>query len=134
MNQPANPAPGCTGALIYVVDDEMMICEMIAEVLTAAGHRVETFSDPSAAVTAFLRASPRPALVMTDYVMANLDGLKLIGIVKAAQPGLKTILFSGYVRWQFLHSRGEQPDQFLSKPFTAEQLSTTVASVLQAAS
>lgn len=131
MNQPATPAPAGTGALIYVVDDEMMICEMIAEVLTAAGHQVKVFSDPSAAVAAFLGAVPRPTLVMTDYVMANLDGLKLIGIVKAAQPGLKTILFSGYVRWQFLHSRGEQPDGFLTKPFTAEQLSSSVASVLK---
>lgn len=131
MSQPENPLPASTGALIYVVDDEGTICEMVEAVLTMAGHRVLMFTDPAAAVAAFLKADPKPALVMTDYVMPDMNGSRLIGIVKAAKPGLKTILFSGHVQGHFLHGRGEQPDHFLTKPFSAELLTRAVAQVLK---
>ena len=135
MNQPADSsstnADAGAGALIFVVDDEATIGEMISEVLTSVGHRVVVFTEPAETLAAFLRADPKPVLVMSDYVMSGMDGLKLIGLLKAAQPGLRTILFSGYMRGPFLQGEGEQADAFLTKPFMAAQLCATVAQVLK---
>ena len=72
MNQPpANPVPPDDESrpLVFAVDDEPMLLELVVLVLEPLGFRVRTFRDPATALRAFALANPRPAVIVTDYAM-----------------------------------------------------------------
>ncbi len=60
------------GDLVLVVDDDREIREVTAEILTAAGYSVQTACDGRQALE--LLRSIRPALILLDLNMPNLDG------------------------------------------------------------
>ncbi len=121
--KPANPKQSKSiGALIYVVDDEPMLLELAAVVLEPHGYRIETYRDPSAALRAYEAASPRPALVITDYAMHQMNGMDLIMGCKKLQPSQKILLVSGTVSETIYHNSSQKPDRFLAKPYQANQL------------
>jgi CheY-like chemotaxis protein len=118
------------GALIYVVDDEPMVGELVATVLEMAGFQTKHFTHPAEALKAFTAANPRPALLMTDFVMPSLNGMELIERCKQPQPSLKTILYSGNVGAEIMQRYQVKPDFFIRKPFQPQNLIDNVCSVL----
>ena len=102
--------------LVYVVDDEPLVAQVVASMLEYAGLNPVVFDRPQTALKAFLAANPRPALVITDFVMNPLNGMELIARLKEAEPGLKTILYSGSVGADIFKHHLVKPDRFLSKP------------------
>ena len=103
--------------LIFVVDDEPLICEVLDVALTQGGFRVRIFTDPQAAAEAFEDAVPKPDLLATDYMMPGMDGLELIRQCRATAPALRTLLFSGNLTLQMLTFEKVRPDKFINKPF-----------------
>jgi CheY-like chemotaxis protein len=116
--------------LIFAVDDEPMLLELVALVLDPMGFRVQTFRDPSQALQAFRRAHPAPVLIVTDYAMHSMTGLDLIRECRRLRPGQKVILVSGTVDETVYEGEREKPDRFLAKPYQAEQLARVVREVL----
>jgi CheY-like chemotaxis protein len=116
---------------IFVVDDEPMIGEVVKAILEMEGFKVEVFRDPTAALAA-LQKSRQPDLLLTDFVMPSLNGMELIEQSKKANPGLKTILFSGNFGNEIMRYYPVKPDQFLSKPFQPKVLVAMIKSVLAA--
>ena len=119
-----------SGVSIYVVDDEPMVGELVATVLEMAGFQIKQFIHPAEALEAFIAANPRPALLMTDFVMPDLNGMQLIENCKQTQPTLKTILFSGNVGAEVIQRYQVKPDFFIRKPFHPKNLVDVVRSVL----
>ncbi|MBI2814309.1 MAG: response regulator [Opitutae bacterium] len=78
---------------ILIVDDEAVILDLLAEVLTLAGHRVSQAATVAAARKVL--ADGRPDLVITDLQLEQSDGLALLAEVKAAHPDLPTLLLTG---------------------------------------
>lgn len=64
--------------LIFVVDDSNTMRRSVAMTLTAAGYRVETARDGAEALRMLRNDGLRPDLLLTDIVMPEVDGLKLI--------------------------------------------------------
>lgn len=62
---------------ILVVDDDADIRAILALVLDADGHEVETASDGAAALVR-LRRGPLPSLILLDMMMPRLDGEDLL--------------------------------------------------------
>ena len=118
------------GALIYVVDDEPMLLELATVVLEPHGYRIETFRDPSAALETFQSAKPRPALIITDYAMHQMNGMDLIKECKKLQPKQKILLVSGTVGEEVYHDSPAKPDRFLAKPYRANELTDIVRDLL----
>jgi CheY-like chemotaxis protein len=58
-----------------LVDDNVDAVTMLAALLAAAGHRVETFNDPRSALAAAPAA--RPDAFILDIGMAGMDGYEL---------------------------------------------------------
>jgi len=108
--------------LIYVVDDEPMILELVAMLLGPLGYRVATFRDPAQALAALAAADPAPALIVTDYAMHTMDGMEFIARCREVVPGQKLVLVSGTVSPEIYAASPVKPDRFLAKPFTAQQL------------
>lgn len=133
MIQPAaQPAsvPEDTRPLIFAVDDEPMLLELVALVLEPMGFRVQTFRDPAAALHALRQTRPPPALIVTDYAMHSMTGLDLIRECRRLWPGQKVILLSGTVDETIYEGEQEKPDRFLAKPYPPERLAQVVREVL----
>jgi len=119
-------------ALIYIVDDDKIVAEVVEAVLRMRRYQVRLFDDPQVALDTFLEANPKPDLLFTDYVMDRMNGLELIEKCRGTHPSLKTILYSGVVGQDIWNDSGTKPDIFISKPFDPKMVLETVRTVLAA--
>lgn len=118
--------------LIFVVDDEPLLLELAATLLEPEGYEVNTFRDAESALKAFVEASPRPDLVITDFAMHSMNGLGLIKECRRVEPRQKIILVSGTVDESVYHDSPVKPDRFLAKPYLGRKFVNLVDSVLKA--
>jgi DNA-binding NtrC family response regulator len=116
--------------LIFAVDDEPMLLELVVLVLEPLGFRVRTFRDPDTAVRAFGLTTPPPVLIVTDYAMHTMNGMDLIQSCRRINPRQKIIMVSGTVDETIYHHAKQKPDRFLAKPYQAKQLADLVRAVL----
>ena len=134
--EPDQPNPSNFGlkagpkTLIYVVDDEAMLLELAACILEPLGYELRTYRDPATALEAFTSAQPRPALVITDFAMHRMNGMALIEACRKLEPKQKILLLSGTVGPEVYFHSTCKPDQFLGKPYYAQQLIDLVKSML----
>ena len=80
-------------ARILVIDDERLICEMLEDALTAAGHEVTTASDGRKGLR--LLKGRSVDLIITDIFMPEKDGLATIEELRRTQSDAKIIAISG---------------------------------------
>src|SRR3712207_5770750 len=59
--------------LVLIVDDEVAIVELLAELLTDEGYQVHTAYDGRSALS-LLRTGLQPTVVISDIMMPGLDG------------------------------------------------------------
>ncbi|WP_395394933.1 sigma-54 dependent transcriptional regulator [Novosphingobium sp. BL-8A] len=108
---------------ILIVDDERDIRELVAGVLSDEGYECRTAGDSEAALAAI--DARRPSLVLLDVWLhgSPMDGLEVLDAIKAREPGLPVIIFSGHGNIDTAVaaiSRGAV--DFIEKPFEAEKL------------
>ena len=108
---------------ILIVDDERDIRELVAGVLSDEGYECRTAGDSRAALEAI--DSRRPSLVLLDVWLhgSPMDGLEVLDAIKAREPELPVIIFSGHGNIDTAVSaisRGAM--DFIEKPFEAERL------------
>ena len=116
--------------LIYVVDDEVMIGDVVQILLRIDGFKPRYFQDPEAAWQALLEEDVQPALLLTDFVMGPINGMQLIERCKDRGMDFKTILYSGNPGEEILQHYDFRPDAFLRKPFLPRALLGLVRSTL----
>jgi CheY-like chemotaxis protein len=116
--------------LIYVVDDEPMLLELASVILEPLGYDIKTFRLPDAAVDAYKSAQKRPALIITDYAMHNMNGMDLLEACRRVNPAQKILLVSGTVGPDIYAKSPSKPNQFLAKPYHAKELIDVVKSTL----
>ncbi|GAA0278776.1 sigma-54 dependent transcriptional regulator [Alteraurantiacibacter aestuarii] len=108
---------------ILVVDDEKDIRELVAGVLSDEGYECRTAGDSTSALAAV--DERRPSLVLLDVWLhgSPMDGLEVLDAIKAREPELPVIIFSGHGNIDTAVSavsRGAM--DFIEKPFEAERL------------
>ena len=113
---------------ILIVDDERDIRELVAGVLSDEGYDCRTAGDSRAALEAIDQR--RPSLVLLDVWLhgSPMDGLEVLDEIKAREPQLPVIIFSGHGNIDTAVaaiSRGAV--DFIEKPFEAERLLHLVA-------
>jgi CheY-like chemotaxis protein len=112
---------------ILVVDDELAIRTLIADVLTESGYEVSLASNGSDAMTAISLA--RPDVVLLDLIMPGMDGWAFLRTWQesVALRGLPIAVLSATTLDDsgLLTSGG--PVRFIPKPFDLGTLLQTVA-------
>lgn len=108
---------------ILVVDDERDIRDLVSGVLSDEGYECRTAADSTAALAAI--DERRPSLVLLDVWLhgSAMDGLEVLDAIKAREPELPVIIFSGHGNIDTAVSavsRGAM--DFIEKPFEAERL------------
>lgn len=107
---------------ILVVDDEIPVLDVMAEILSAAGWTVDATASPTEALER-IRRTRYDALVV-DLSMPELPGLLLHAKVKVADRELhaRTVFVSGHFGSDDLRRELEGSPWFVPKPFRAEAL------------
>lgn len=108
---------------ILIVDDERDIRELVAGVLGDEGYECRTAADSTGALAAV--DERRPSLVLLDVWLhgSEMDGLETLDAIKAREPDLPVIIFSGHGNIDTAVSAvGRGAMDFIEKPFEAERL------------
>lgn len=108
---------------VLLADDDELMRELIAAVLEAHGHTVESFADGDAVWAAF-GAAPA-ALVVLDWQMPRADGLEVCRRIRAHPEGAHAYLIvvtarSGSRNLDAVLDAGA--DDYLSKPVSPEDI------------
>ena len=108
---------------ILIVDDERDIRDLVAGVLSDEGYDCRTAGDSQAALDAV--DAQRPSLVLLDVWLhgSPMDGLEVLDAIKAREPDLPVIVFSGHGNIDTaVAAIGHGAVDFIEKPFEAEKL------------
>jgi CheY-like chemotaxis protein len=125
-----SPGPG-VGETVLVVEDHQAVRALVRDVLRPGGYTVLEARHGAAAPELCRENPQRIHLLVTDVVMPRLNGRLLAQQLAALRPGLKVLFISGHPVGP---AEGE-PDALagsalLRKPFTPEQLTLAVRSLL----
>jgi DNA-binding NtrC family response regulator len=118
-------------ANILVVDDDRNIRRMLATALEAAGYNVAEAGGAAQAM-ARLGAAPPVDLVLTDVRMEKTDGIRLLEQVKQLRPALPVVIMTAFGSIPAaVEAMRLGAYDYLSKPFSAQQIRQTVARALE---
>lgn len=112
---------------VLLVDDETDIVEIMSRGLERLGYQAVGTSDPADVLRAVETSPGDWDVIVTDQVMPVMGGLELIRKIKALQPGLLTILCTGYgeaIDEQSALKAGA--DAYVRKPVSAEALARCI--------
>lgn len=121
------PHPTGSGELVLLVDDEENIRQMASATLEKFGYRTLTAADGAEALALYVQHAAAIRVVITDLAMPGVDGAATIRTLRKITPGLPIIAASGLPPADL---KTLNVNAFLTKPFTAAQLLTTLAGVL----
>ena len=111
-------------ANILVVEDETFGRALISYVLRKEGYQVAEAADGVEALELIRRR--RFDLVISDFVMPKLDGLKLLAQLHSIYPRMPVILISAYMSADSGQKILQETAEFIPKPFELETLCSTV--------
>jgi two-component system cell cycle sensor histidine kinase/response regulator CckA len=119
---------------ILLVEDELVVRRLVAEILESNGYSVLQAGDGPSALELLRRHTGPLDLLVTDVVMPGMSGPDVAGAVAAMRPGAQVLYISGYTDASVGHHGMLEPGiAFLQKPFNADELTRTVREVLDGA-
>ena len=114
---------------VLIVDDEPMVCDVLARYLTRSGFIADSAGDGEAALAAF--DASKPDLVLLDLMLPRIDGFSVFRSIRA-RGGTPVIM---------LTARGEATeritglelgaDDYVAKPFSPREVVARVQAVLR---
>lgn len=113
---------------VLLVDDEAMLLDCTAQMLTVMGFTVIKARDGQEALDQFRVHLGDIALVIMDIAMPRMDGVKAAQKIREIDPTAKVILSSGYTKDA---SGIALADAFLPKPYRGIDLWQVIRRVLQ---
>ena len=120
------------GETVLLVEDEVAVVQMATEALHHLGYTVITATTPSAAIHEVERLHGSAALLITDIIMPEMNGVALAERIAKIQPGIKCLYVSGYPADFVAHRGVLGPDvHFLQKPFSLQDLAMKVRAALE---
>lgn len=123
-------ALGRPDEVVLVVEDEERMLQMSSDAFRELGYTVLSAPGPIAAL-ALIDAHPEITLLFTDVVMPEMNGRQLAKEALVRMPKLRVLYTTGFSRNAVIHNGVLDNDvNFLSKPFTIEQLAAKAREVL----
>jgi len=111
-------------AKILLVEDESITRASLVDLLRNEGYEVEEARNGAQAVKLF--ETRRFDLLITDFVMPELNGLKLIARVHSSSPKTPIILITAYLSRDSGEAILQGAAEFVTKPIEARALLETV--------
>lgn len=115
---------------ILVIDDDPQMRRLLARILRGAGHTVREASNGRRGIELFREAWP--ALVITDIVMPETEGIETIRELHREAPAIPILAISGVGSPIYLRAATSMGAvASLAKPFEVDQLLAIVAKLLE---
>ncbi len=116
--------------VIMLVEDEELVRNLTAKVLSKAGYEVMAFENPREALREFTKIDS-VSLLVTDVVMPEMNGKDLADELVKLKPELKVLYMSGYTN-EVISLRGIQDGSvpFIQKPFSPPALISKIEGLL----
>lgn len=116
---------------ILIAEDEAALLQTTGRMLTSLGYTVQAYPSATQALE-FAKAHPDAFdLLLTDVMMPDLAGPKLVQRLQAVRPNLRYLYMSGYTANLFGEKSGTDTHvQFIRKPFSRAQLARKIRDVL----
>lgn len=113
------------GTKILVVDDKQIMRDSVGGTLQRAGYQIVAASDGGSALT--MVARHRPAAVITDLKMPEMDGLELLSKLQEIDGQLPVVVMSAYGSIESaVQAIKNGAFDFIQKPFEGDQLIVTL--------
>ncbi len=122
--------PVGAGEWILVADDEAAIRQITKTTLETYGYRVMTACNGIEAIALYAQHKTEIGLAVIDLMMPSLDGANTIRTLRAMNPQVKIVASSGLSSGDQLAAIDVKAQHFLLKPYTAQELLTTLHQIL----
>jgi CheY-like chemotaxis protein len=119
-------------ANVLVVEDDRLNRNLICKVLRQEGHRVVEACDGAEGLE--LLYAQHFDLVITDFVMPRLNGIKFVEQLHPLQPRLPIIFITGYLSAISGKAILDNVAEVIPKPFELDVLRSTVQRLLKSTS
>jgi two-component system, cell cycle sensor histidine kinase and response regulator CckA len=117
---------------ILLVEDESAILKMTTMMLTRLGYTVVAAATPGEAIRLAHGYPGRIDLLMTDVVMAEMNGRELAATLLCRNPDLKRLFMSGYTANIIAHHGVlNEGVHFIQKPFSMKDLGGKLREALE---
>ncbi len=128
-----NAQQGIPAQRILVVDDEKVIGLSFRRVFGPDGHEVDAFEDPREGLQAALTGNYD--VIFLDWMMPGADGFDILRSVKAAGVPSEVVIITGHSTIESaVQAIREGASDYLSKPFTPDQLRLVLRKVVERSS
>ncbi|MBD3240061.1 MAG: response regulator, partial [Chitinivibrionales bacterium] len=118
---------------VLLVDDEQMLVDLGAEMLTGLGYAVAAFSDSELALREYQVDPSKFDVLVTDLTMPRLTGLQLAEECKNLRPEIPVVLCTGYTDAKLPKvGKGEAVQAVITKPLIRRVLGNAVREALDA--
>jgi DNA-binding NtrC family response regulator len=116
---------------VLVVDDEERSVSIMKVVLERLGYNVTAMTSSLEALELFKEDPHRFDLLLTDLIMPQLDGEKLVSEIIEIRPDMPVIITSGFTD-TIVNDNFKQISNkaFIPKPFQPQELAKTIRQVL----
>ena len=122
-----------TATILLVDDEEMVVNSIEAFFAIETDHLLLTYTSPLKALEDLDREPRRVDLVISDYLMAEMDGITFLGRIKEKFPMVPRILLTGYADKEnaikAINNVGLY--QYIEKPWNNEDLKLVIRNGLE---
>jgi PAS domain S-box-containing protein len=124
------PAP--VSPTVLVVEDDTIVRSLVVDILEGEGYKVLSAEDAQQALILAKSHDGAIHLVVTDIVMPNMSGSELAAELLRLRPDTRILFTSGYSDREIVRRiQSGVPANFVSKPFTPEELQRKIREVLK---
>ena len=125
------PAPVEGSETLLIVEDEEVILNLLKRTQEQLGYSVLVARDGKEALLVAEQHEGPIDMMITDIIMPKMDGYELAERLGPLYPKMSVLFTSGYSEVMLAaQARGHLPEQFMHKPFDAEDLAKRVRAIL----
>jgi two-component system, cell cycle sensor histidine kinase and response regulator CckA len=122
--------PDGAGTWVLIAEDEVAIRETVRTTLEIHGYQVITACNGMEAIALYAQHQTDIQLALINLMMPSIDGAVVIRTLQTINPQLKIIATSGLISNEQITAIEIKPKYFLPKPFTSQELLSTLHQVL----
>ena len=117
-------------SLIYCVEDDSSIRELISYALTSSGFTVEAFEEGESFLQSF--CVKKPHLVLLDVMLPGKDGMELLRSIRKTDTETPVIMLTAKSdRMDKIKGLDAGADDYITKPFDVLELVSRIRAVLR---
>jgi CheY-like chemotaxis protein len=116
---------------ILVIDDEEQVRVATARLAATLGYDVLEARDGAEGAEIFRKRADTVDAVVLDLTMPHLSGEETLALLRAIDPGVRVVFFSGYAEHEVVERLAPlEPGAVLHKPFTRQDLAAALEAAL----